>query len=323
VKRRDFLAAALASPLLARAQPGRLRKIGILVPAPGYPDRYEALRAGLRDLGWVEGRNLAIEWRYAEGKYEHLTELTAELVKAGVELIVTNSTSATSAARKATSTVPIVAAAIGDPVVSGLAASLSRPGGNVTGVSIIFDSIGPKMLELAFTVLPKLARPALLGNAQGGGSPFYKALVRELQALAAKAGASPMTLSASTAPELEAALATSVRERAEALLVMVEPFMVSQRRRIAEFALEHRLPAFGQSAEFVEAAFLASFGPDFRAAFRRSASHVDRILKGARAGELPVEQTTALELAINLKTARALGLTLPRNVLLRADRVIE
>ena len=300
-----------------------MRKIGILVPAPGYPDRYEALKAGLRDLGWIEGKNLAIEWRHAEGKYERLTGLTADLIKAGVELIVTNSTSATSSARKATSTVPIVAAAIGDPVSSGLVASLARPGGNITGVSIIFDGIGSKMFELAFTLLPRLARPALLGNSRGGGNVFYKGAVQELHAIAAKAGASPITLGASTVEELDAALASAARDRADALLVMVEPFMVSQKQRVAQFALKHRLPAFAQSTEFVEAGFLASYGPDFRAAFRRSASFVDRILKGAKPGDLPVEQTTAVELAVNRKTAAAIGVPIPQSVLQRADRVIE
>ena len=322
MKRREFVAAALFAPMLGRAQSARLRKIGILVPAPGYPDRYEALKTGLKELGWIEGKNLSIEWRHAEGKYERLTGLTSELIKAGVELIVTNSTSATSSARKATSTVPIVAAAIGDPVVSGLAASLAHPGGNITGVSIIFDSVGPKMLELAFSVLPRLVRPALLQNSRGNNA-FSKQLAGDLHSLAATRGATPIILGASTVEELDAALATAVRERADALLVMVEPFMVSQRAHVAKFALEHRLPAFAQSTEFVESGFLASYGPDFRAAFRRSASFVDRILKGARPGNLPIEQTTALELAVNRKTETALGLALPQSVLLRADRVIE
>jgi putative ABC transport system substrate-binding protein len=321
MRRRDFVAVGLAAPLLARAQTGRVRKIGILVPAPGYPDRYEALKAGLAALGWTEGRNLAIEWRHAEGKYERLTALTEELVKAGVELIVTNSPSAVAAARKATAAVPIVAAAFGDPVASGFAASLARPGGNITGVSVIFDAIGPKMFELASAVLPRLARPAIIQNSRGSASG--KKLAADLHALAVNAGAAPLDLGASTVGELDTALAAAVRDRADALLVIVEPFMVSQRQSIAEFALKHRLPAFGQSAEFVEAGFLASYGPDFRAAFRRTASFVDRILKGAKPGDLPVEQTTALELAVNLRTAKALGLTIPQSLLLRADRVIE
>ncbi len=310
---------ALAAPAtLVRAQGSRPRKIGILVPAPGYPDRYEALIAGLKEHGWLEGRNLAIEWRHAEAKYERMAALTTELLKAGAEIVITNSTPGVLQARKATTSVPIVSAAFGDPVSRGLAASLARPGGNVTGISIIFDGITPKLLELAIATLPKIARPAILFNPGNPG-----AAQKDIQALAIKQGLTPLMLGVGTPQEVDESFATVARERPDALLAMVDPFIVALRARIAQFGLQQRLPTFAQSSEFVESGCLASYGPDFRASFRRAAYYVDRILKGAKPGDLPIEQTTALELAINRKTADAIGLALPRDLLLRASRIIE
>lgn len=310
---------ALAAPAtLVRAQGSRPRKIGILVPAPGYPDRYEALIAGLKEHGWLEGRNLAIEWRHAEAKYERMAALTTELLKAGAEIVITNSTPGVLQARKATTSVPIVSAAFGDPVSRGLAASLARPGGNVTGISIIFDGITPKLLELAIATLPKIARPAILFNPGNPG-----AAQKDIQELAIKQGLTPLMLGVGTPQEVDESFATAARERPDALLAMVDPFIVALRARIAQFGLQQRLPTFAQSSEFVESGCLASYGPDFRASFRRAAYYVDRILKGAKPGDLPIEQTTALELAINRKTADAIGLALPRDLLLRASRIIE
>jgi ABC-type uncharacterized transport system substrate-binding protein len=317
-RRRTLMALALAAPALVWGQRGHVRKIGILVPAPGYPERYEALKAGLREHGWIEGQNLAIEWRHAEAIYERMAALTTELVKSGAEIVITNSTPGVVQARKATTSVPIVSAAFGDPVGRGLAASLARPGGNVTGISIIFDGISAKLLELAITTLPKMARPAILYNPGNSG-----ASQKEVQELCIKQGLAPLMLGVKTQQEVDEAFATAVRERPDALLAMVDPFIVALRARIAQLGLQQRLPTFAQSSEFVESGCLASYGPDFRASFRRAAYYVDRILKGSKPGDLPIEQTTALELAINRKTASAIGLALPRDLLLRASRVIE
>ena len=316
--RRKLVAAALAAPLVAYAQATRVRKIGILVPSPGYPDRYEALKVGLKEHGWVEGKNLAIEWRHADAKYERMAALTQELVQAGAEIVITNSTPGVIQARKATTTVPIVSAAFGDPVGRGLAASLARPGGNVTGISILFDGVTPKVLELAIATLPKVARPAILYNPANPGRPSD-----EVNEFAVRQGLKPLLLGASTPPEVEAAFAEVIGQRCDALLALVDPFIVGQRGRIAQFGLQQRVPTFGQSAEFVESGFLASYGPDFRASFRRAAYYVDRILKGAKPGDIPIEQTTALELVLNRKTAAAIGLTIPQPILLRANRLIE
>lgn len=317
-RRRRLIALALATPTLVWAQGRSTRKIGILVPAPGYPDRYEALIAGLKEHGWVEGRNLTIEWRHAEAKYERMAALTTELVKVGAEIVITNSTPGVIEARKATTSVPIVSAAFGDPVGRGLAASLARPGGNVTGISIIFDGITPKLLELAIATLPKIARPAILYNPGNPG-----AAQKEVHELSIKQGLTPLMLGVTTQQEVDEAFATAVRERPDALLAMVDPFIVAQRVHIAQFGLQQRVPTFAQSSEFVESGCLASYGPDFRASFRRAAYYVDRILKGTNPGDLPIEQTTALELAINRKTANAIGLALPRDLLLRASKIIE
>ena len=205
-------------------------------------------------------------------------------------------------------------------MASGLAASLARPGGNVTGVSIIFDGILDKLFELAFALLPKLSRVAILGNAQNQSSV---SAASRLGSLVLKAGATPLKFDAGTPQEMEAALASIVRERSEALLVMADPFLFGDRQRIAAFGLKQRVATFAPSVEFVEAGFLASYGPDFRASFSNAASFVERILKGAKPADLPIEQVTKLELGINLKTAKALGLRMPQSVMLRTDRVIE
>lgn len=318
--RRRLIELALAAPALVRAQAGNVRKIGILVPSPGYPDRYEALKTGLKDHGWVEGQNLAIEWRHAEAKYDRMAGLTQELIDAGAEIVITNSTPGVIQARKATSTVPIVSAAFGDPVASKLVASLARPGGNVTGISIQFDGVVAKILELAVASLPKLTRPAVLHNA---ANPQALRQAKEISDFAATQGLTPLLLPARTPAEVDAAFASAVSEKCEALLALVDPFIVGQRVRVAQFGLQRRLPVFAGSAEFVESGCLASYGPDFRASFRRAAYYIDRILKGAKPGDIPIEQTTALELAINRKTADAIGLAIPRAQLLRANRVIE
>ena len=305
---------------LAHAQTSRARRIGIIRTSKSYPERYAALAEGLRDFGWVEGRNLAIEWRDTDGDNARAKEMTASLVDAKVELIVTNANQTVSLARSVTSSVPIVAAAFGEPVASGFAQSLARPGGNVTGVSLVYDGIVDKQFELAIQTLGNPRRFAFLSNPDFASSVTVG---NTWKALAHTRGATMLEFWPRTLPDLEAALETIGRSRVEVLLVLVQPFFLTHRRLIAERTRVARVASFGTSAEFVESGFLASYGPDFRAAFRLAARYIDRILKGASPAELPIEQLTKFELAVNLATAKAIGLTIPQVVLLRAERVID
>ena len=328
MKRRDFLALAggtfawplLTSGRLARAQTSRTRRIGIIRTSRSYPERYAALADGLRDLGWVEGRNLAIEWRDTDGDNARAKEMAASLVAAKVELIVTNANQTVNLARSVTSSLPIVAAGFGDPVASGFAQSLARPGGNVTGVSLLYDGIADKQFELAIQTLANAKRFAFLSNPDSASAV---GVGNNWKALAHGRGATMLESWPRTLPELEAALETIGRSKVEALLVLVQPFFLTHRRLIAERMRAARVASFGTSAEFVDAGFLASYGPDFLAAFRLAASYVDRILKGANPADLPIEQLTKIELVVNLQTAKALGVVIPQSVLLRAERVIE
>ena len=314
------LAVALVLPLELRAQQAaKVRRIGILRTSRNFPQRYAALMEGLRERGWVEGRNLAIEWRDIDGRSELAQPRAEELVKAGVELIVVNATTPTRSVRRATATLPIVGV-FGDPVSSGLAQSLARPGGNVTGVSVVFDGMIAKLFELTLETLPRISRLAFLNNPDGG---FAQAQAKEMKALAAGSNVALLDLWARTPAEIDVAFSTLTRERSAALIVSVEPFLVTERARIADLALRARLPAFANSGEFVDAGFLASYGSDFNLAFRNMARYVDAILKGAKPGDLPIEQMTRLELALNLKSARELGVKIPQVVRLRADRIIE
>jgi putative ABC transport system substrate-binding protein len=328
MERRSFVAlagGAFALQLLAlghpaRARSGRLRRIGIIRTSNSYPDRYAALAEGLRDLGWAEGRNLEIEWRDTDGDNALAKEMAASLVAARVELIVTNANHTVDLARSVTSSVPIVAAAFGTPVESGFAKSLARPGGNITGVSLVYDGIADKQFELAMQALGAPKRFAFLSN------PAFSSTVRvgeDWKALAKKHGVTMLDYWPNTLPELEVALESIERAGIEALLVVVQPLFLTHRRPIAERMRAARVATFGSSAEFVDGGFLASYGPDFRAAFRAAARYVDRILKGASPAELPIEQLTKLELAVNQTTAKAIGIAIPRQVLLRADRVVD
>jgi putative tryptophan/tyrosine transport system substrate-binding protein len=321
-RRRNLLIAAAgiaAFPRAAGAQAGRPRKIGILLTSANYPERYAALAAGLREHGWIEGVNLAVERRNADGSYQKVQPLARELVAAGVELIVTNTTQATIEVRKAAGKLPVIAV-FADPTLAGLAESLARPGGNVTGISVIFDSVPGKSLELARSVLPKLSHAAFLIN------PVVQAQIahgREMQAIAATLGMKVTELRASTGAELDAAFAALAREKPGALIVHVEAFLVGARQRIANQALALKLPSFTLSYEYVQAGCLASYGADLLRAFNNLGGVVDRILKGANPAETPIEQASRLELGLNLRTAKALGIRVPQSVLVRADRVIE
>ena len=274
----------------------------------------------MRELGYVEGKNLVIEWRFADGKFERLPDLAAELVRLNVEVIVSGSSQAISALQKATATIPIVMASSGDPIGSGFVKSLARPGGNITGLSNLTSEIGTKQLELLLSMVPKLSRVAVLVNPV---NPSLATLLKNVQSAAQGAGVKVLPVEARTAEEIENAFPTMTQGNAGAVIVAVDSLFIQQYRKIAELAAKNRLPSVSQLREYVEAGGLVSYGPNLADQFRRAATYVDKILKGAKPGDLPVEQSAAFELLINGKTAKALGLTIPQSVLLRADRLIE
>jgi putative ABC transport system substrate-binding protein len=280
----------------------------------------QAFRLGLRDLGWVEGKNISIEYRYAEGRRDRLPDLAADLVRLKVEVIVTSSGPAALAAQKATRAIPIVMSVAGDPVASGLVESLARPGGNVTGLSQMGPDLAGKRLELLKEMVPKLSRVAVLWNPQGLGSTLTW---KELQLAAQQLGLQLHSLEVRSPNDFDKAFEGATKARAGALLVTAEPMITTNLERIAGLAAKSRLPSIFQSSQFADAGGLATYGPDRADGFRRTAIFVDKILKGAKPGDLPVEQPTKFQLVINLKTAKALGITIPQTVLYRADRVIE
>ena len=316
------LALVLCFSSWAAAQQGRTSRIGFLSysSAAAYSARLAEHRRALADLGWVEGRNLVIEQRSAETQNDRLAELAADLVRAGVSVIVAENASATRAAMQATSSIPIVMAGVGDPVRYGLIASLARPGGNVTGLAFLAGEMLLKNLELLKKVAPRTARVALLVNPSNPGvAPTMADLQREAPAL----GIRVIQVDVLTPDDFERAFATIVRERADGILVTPEQLIFSQRHRIAAFAEKHRLPSAYASGRFMDAGGLIALTPNIADFPRRLASYVDKLLKGARAGDLPVEQPSKFELVINAKTAKAIGLTLPHSLLSRADRIIE
>lgn len=314
---------ALAWAGAVRAQaPPTVRRIGLLSGfSPSvYAGSYPAFRLGLRDLGWVEGRNISIEERYAEGSHDRLPDLAADLVRLDVDVIVTTATSDALAAKKATTTIPIVMVAGGDPVANGLVESLARPGGNVTGLSQMLQALGGKRLELLKEIVPKLSRVGVLWNPQSASATLGW---KENQQPARQLGLQLHSLEARSPSELDKAFEVAIVARAGALAILPDPVISTNLRRIVDFAAKSRLPSIYQSSEFADAGGLVTYGPDRADLFRRAAAYVDKILKGARPGDLPVDQPTKLELVVNLKTAKALGVTIPQSVLLRADRVIE
>ncbi len=290
------------------------------MPASVSASRIEALRAGLRDLGYVEGKNILIEFRWADGKYERLPSLAAELVQLKVAVIVAATTIDIQAARQATTTIPIVMVSTGDPVGAGFVASLARPGGNITGLSTLNVDISGKWLELLRVAVPKLSRVAVLVNP---GHSLHPEFLKRIQAAAKTTGVNVSPVQASTASQIEAAFGAIKQERAGALIVLPDPFFILHGRRIAELAMKNHLPTMFRSLEFVGAGGLMGYGQNVAEEFRRAATYVDKILKGAKPADLPVEQPTKFELVINIKTAKAIGLTIPQELLLRADKVIE
>jgi putative ABC transport system substrate-binding protein len=282
--------------------------------------RVEAFRQGLRDLGYVEGQNIAIEYRWAEGKYERYPALAADLVRFKVDVIVAVGGAATEAAQQATRTIPIVMSIVNDPVGSGLVPSLAHPGGNVTGTSVMAPDLVGKQLAVLKEIAPNLSRVALLRNP---ANPASTAQLREAEAAARALGVRLQTLEARTPQEIDSAFAAMTRERAGALVILADSIFTNQLRQIAEIAAKTRLPAIHVGTEYAEAGGLMGYSASLLDLERRAATYVDKILKGAKPGDLPVEQPTKFELVINLRTAKAIGLTIPPALLHRADQIID
>jgi ABC-type uncharacterized transport system substrate-binding protein len=326
VNRREFITllggAAFAWPVTARAQQsGKLRTIGFLGPNThsAASEWVAAFVQRLRELGWMEGRTITIEYRWAEGREERFAEIAAEFVRLKVDVIVTSGTPAVMASKKATSVIPIVFATAGDPVGSGLVASLARPGGNVTGLATLANELAGKRLELLREVVPDLRRLAIMGNV---GNPFTVLELGEVQAVARTLGLEVATLEIRRAQDLAPAF-EALKSRADALYVCTDALANTNRIRINIAALGERLPTMHGSRDYVEAGGLMSYGPNFPDMFRRTADYVDKILRGAKPGDLPVEQPTKFDLVVNLTTAKALRLDVPPTLLTRADEVLE
>jgi putative ABC transport system substrate-binding protein len=324
--RRAFLAiatGALTRPFAAEAQQAaKVARLGLLMPVSSADARtnVEAFRQGLRELGHIEGQTIAIEPRYSDGRDERLPDLATDLVSMKVTVIVTWGTPAARAARAATKTIPIVTAAVTDPLGTGLIASLARPGGNLTGVTSGGAALSGKTIELLKELTPGIKRIAVLWNP---ANPIQPVMFRETQVAADAMRIQVQSVGVSDPNELDAAFATMSGERAEAMVVLQDLVLQANRRRIVDSAASLRLPAVYERKAWVDAGGLMSYGVNFQSNFRRAATYVDKILKGAKPGDLPVEQPTKFELVINLKTAKALGLTIPPSLLLRADHVIQ
>ena len=325
--RREILVAfgALAALPAYSQQPGKVWRVGFLA-TPSRPQKIEADVAygsflqGMRNSGGVEGKTFIMEWRFGDNNSERLSSLAAELVNQKVDVIVTRGSPATVAAQKATKLIPIVMGGVADPVGSGFVKSLARPEGNITGLSQLIVDISSKYLELLIGVVPKLARAAVLVNP--GNAPTVAAL-KAIQAAAPKANVTILSAEARTAKEIEAAFAAMARERAGGVIIVADPLFTQQRHQIAALQVKHRLPCITSFREYAEAGSLLSYGLNLEDHFRRAAIYVDKILKGAKPGDLPVEQPTKFEMVINMKSANALGLTIPQTLLLQADDVIK
>jgi len=315
------LSAILMVSMSAEAQQaGKVPRIGILAPgSSALPTSayHDSFRQGLRELGYIEGKNIFIEVRYAEGKQDRLSDIATELVKLKVDVIVTATRPGVLAARNATSAIPIVFAAVGDPVRAGLVSSLARPGGNITGLSIIETQLFGKRLELLKETSPKITRIAQFRDATSPGTES------EMQATASVLGLQLQSLELGSAKDFDAAFEAILKERAQALTATANPVISINQQRIVAFAAKNRLPAIYPYSESIDAGGLMFYGVSFSDLFRRAATYVDKILKGAKPSDLPVEQPTKFQLVINMKTAKALDLTVPPSLLFRADEVIE
>ena len=320
MKRREVLLAfALAGVPFAHAQE-RVRRVGVLLPAALNAGLMGPLRKRLAELGWVEGKNLAFELRNAENRYDRLPALAADLVRLEVDLIVAASTPVARAAKDASSKIPVVFTWVADPVGSGLVASLGRPGSNATGLSNRATEVAPKSLELIKTLIPDLKRVAELRDPNFAGTPAMSA---QLKAAAPRLGITLIQVGASAADELEPAFAAAAREKVQAMLVPPLPLYGEQRKLIAELGKKYRIATASQFRSFVEAGGLVSYGSDLNDGFVRTATYVDRILRGAKPADLPVEQSDRFVITLNRRTAAELGLKIPQDLLLRADEVFE
>jgi putative ABC transport system substrate-binding protein len=314
--------ALLAAPLAPAAQPaGKTYRIGYLgstSPSGFHAQVVEELRQGLRDLGFVEGKNLAIEYRWAEGKYDRLPDLAAELVRLQVDLIVTQGTPGSLAARQATATIPIVMIS-GDAVATGLVTNIARPGGNVTGSTFFFPELNAKRLELLKEALPRASRMAAFGNADNPSiTPALKAM--ELMAKSLKVDLEAVQVRGPA--EVAGTFSAMVKRRVDGVVLIDDPMLIANARQLADLTAKNRIATIG-SGEYARAGGLMAYAVNLPESYRRAAVFVDKILKGAKPGELPIEQATRFEFVINLKTAKALGLTIPQSLLLRADEIIQ
>lgn len=314
-------AGALAAPFASFAQQqGKVWRVGFLTAGrPAALGSAGAFRQGMRELGYVEGKNLVIEWRFTDGKVERLPGLAAELVQLKLDVIVAGGTPVTSVVQKATTTIPIVMVNVADPVDSGFIKTLARPGGNITGTSSLTSELSTKHLEMLLSVVPKLSRVAVLVNPD---TPPHLATLKNIQAAAQRASVKILPVEARTAQEIENAFSVMTQQSAGAVIVTGGLFN-PHRRRIAELAAKHQLPSIAAARQYAEAGGVMSYGPDLSDTYRRAATYVDKILKGAKPGDLPVEQPTKFALLINGKTAKALGLTIPQSLLIQANEVIQ
>ncbi len=328
MQRREFIvliggAAAAVWPQAARAQqPGKIPRVGFMgnSTAALEANLVGPFREGLRELGYVEGRNIAIEYRWADGDYARFPALVAELIAAKVDVIVTAGTPASLAVKKATSTVPLVMIAVGDPVGTGLVPSLARPGGNLTGLSSIAPDLEGKRLELLREIVPKLSHVAFFFNP---ANPFHAVSMRNGRAAAQALGIKLQPHEVRRSEDLDAAFDTIAKEKPDALLILADRVFLHNRQRMMDFATEQRLPSVNAYREVVEAGGLMSYGPSYEDMHKRAAIYVDKILKGAKPADLPIEQPTKFTLILNLKAAKALGLDVSPMLLARADEVIE
>jgi putative ABC transport system substrate-binding protein len=319
---RGIASSAVAMSSVVTAQAGKTPRIGFLgnSTAALEANLIRPWREGLRDFGYIEGQNVAVDYRWAEGRYERFPALVAELLALKVDVFVTAGTPAALAVRRATRSIPLVMIAVGDPVGTELVTSLARPGGNATGLVSIAPDLEGKRLQLLQEIVPSLAHVALLTNP---ANPFHLGSEQQLRAAATALQVKAQSFAVRNESEFDAAFEAMMRQRPGAMIMLADRLFLHHRKRIADFALKHRLPAVYAYEELVEAGGLMSFGPSYPRMHRRAAYFVDRILKGASPSELPMEQPTQFELMINLKTAKALGLTIPPSLLLRADQVID
>jgi len=311
----------MAAPPVLLAQPQqRVARIGFLAAGSASAHVQQAFLHGMRELGLVEGQDFAVDWHFAEGRYERLPGLAAELVRLKVDVIVAVTTLCVQAAHQATTTTPIVMVGVPDPIGEGFAVSLSEPGGNITGLTNIVTEVSSKHLELLQVAVPRLSLVALLINP---GNPSDALILEQIEGAAYTRHIKVLPVEASSASQIEAGFAAIGRARAQAVIVATDSYFDVQQELIIKLAVGNRLPTISSSREMTEAGGLMSYGQDLALHYRRAATYVDKIFKGAKPGSLPIEQPTVLEFVINRKTARVLGLAIPRELELRADRVIE